>query len=280
MEPEIYKKDQKYNLIYINNEGKEKEYQIIPEEDMTKPKIIMKCKEDNKDFIKLKEVKKLEEGDNNMEENNINTLADIIKLRGGEGLDIGDSTIDMIVYFEYDGDSNDAYDKCLAEIAKNVKVERLDDEYAVVDLYNYVKEHLSAFEEIFDLAGNDEDEEVANMVEDLEGVFSGFLGDTAYNDLYNALTKKVENKIEEANKKAEYILIPANASQIEKLEKGSAFTWEGMDISPKNLEAIVEYFKKNTPSIKLPINFFTIISHSSCKVFSNICDFNFPLISS
>ena len=62
MEPEIYNKGQIYNITYINKDGEEKEYKFTPEEDITKPKIIMKCKEDNKDFIKLKEIKKLEEG--------------------------------------------------------------------------------------------------------------------------------------------------------------------------------------------------------------------------
>ena len=66
--PEIYKKDQKYNIIYSDQDGKDNEFEFTPEEDMTKPKMIMKCKEANKNFIKLKEIKKLEEGVRKMEE--------------------------------------------------------------------------------------------------------------------------------------------------------------------------------------------------------------------
>ena len=51
--PEIYKKDQKYNIIYSDQDGKDNEFEFIPDEDMSKPKMIMKCKEANKNFVKL-----------------------------------------------------------------------------------------------------------------------------------------------------------------------------------------------------------------------------------
>ena len=58
--PEIYKKDQKYNIIYADKDGKDNEFKFTPKEDMSKPEMIMKCKEANKNFVKLKEIKKLE----------------------------------------------------------------------------------------------------------------------------------------------------------------------------------------------------------------------------
>ena len=59
------------------------------------------------------------------------------------------------------------------------------------------------------------------------------------------------------SKELEYTLVTADQDKIKELEDHSAFTWEGMDISDENLKAIVEYFKKNTPTLKLPITFFT-----------------------
>ena len=190
--PEIYKKDQKYNIIYSDQDGKDNEFKFTPDEDMSKPKMIMKCKEANKNFVKLKEIKKLEEGVHKMEENNeIKTLANLILDRhqkGLEGLDIGDNTIDMIVYFDYDENSNDSYDKCLATIAKGTKIIRADEDYAVVDLFNYVKDHLDAFNEVLNIEGETEDDKAADVVENnLEGLFSGYTNDSTYNSLNSAL---------------------------------------------------------------------------------------------
>ena len=191
---DIYIKDQKYNIIYSDQDGKDNEFEFTPKEDMSKPEMIMKCKEANKNFIKLKEIKKLEEGVHKMEENqNINTLADLIKSRDGEGLDIGDNTIDMIVYFEYDEESNDSFDKCLKTIAEGTKVINVQGDYAVVDLYNYVIDHLNAFTAnfnvIIDPADGEDNETIAsNIVEGiLPGLFSGYTNDSTYNSLNLAL---------------------------------------------------------------------------------------------
>lgn len=200
--PEIYKKDQKYNIIYSDQDGKDNEFEFIPDEDMSKPKMIMKCKEANKNFVKLKEIKKLEEGVHKMEENqNINTLADLIKSRDGEGLDIGDNTIDMIVYFEYDEESDDSFDRCLKTIAEGTKVISIQDDYAAIDLYSYVKDHLSAFEKVLNIEGDTEDDRVADVVENnLEGLFSGYTSDTVYNTLNKNLKEVIQESFED-NKK-------------------------------------------------------------------------------
>lgn len=214
--PEIYKKDQKYNIIYSDQDGKDHKFEFTPDEDMTKPKMIMKCKDANKDFIKLKEIKKLEEGVHKMEENKkFNTLADIIEDRyekGLDGLDVGDNTIDMMVYFDYDpeeaANSADSYSKCLDTIARGCKVISYEDDYAVIDFYNYVIDHLNAFTNNFTINidpadGEDNETIAANIVEGiLPGLFSGYTNDHTYNSLDTDLLMGVQKKEEsfESNK--------------------------------------------------------------------------------
>jgi len=202
---DIYKKDQKYNIIYSDQDGKDNEFEFTPKEDMSKPEMIMKCKEANKNFIKLKEIKKLEEGVHKMEENKeIKTLADLILDRhqkGLDGLDIGDNTIDMIVYFDYDENSNDSFDKCLATIAKGTKIIRADEDYAVVDLFSYVKDHLDAFDIVLNIEGETEDDKAADVVENnLEGLFSGYTNDTVYNTLNKNLKGTIQESFEDSKK--------------------------------------------------------------------------------
>lgn len=208
--PEIYKKDQKYNIIYSDQDGKDHEFKFTPEEDMTKPKMIMKCKETNEDFVKVKEIKKLEEGVHKMEETKkLETLADIIEDRykkGLDGLDVGDNTIDMIVYFDYNPEdvtnSADTYSKCLDTIATGTKVVNYDEEeaYAVVDFYNYVIDHLNAFTNNFTINidpadGEDNETIAANIVEGiLPGLFSGYTNDHTYNSLDTDLLMGVQKK--------------------------------------------------------------------------------------
>lgn len=50
-----YQKDKEYNLKYATNNGATKEVKVKPEKDMTTPEMIMKLKNDNKDFFKLLE---------------------------------------------------------------------------------------------------------------------------------------------------------------------------------------------------------------------------------
>lgn len=52
-----YEKDKKYTVKYITDKFEEKEQEITPEKDMSKPEMIMKLKENNKDFFKLVENK-------------------------------------------------------------------------------------------------------------------------------------------------------------------------------------------------------------------------------
>ena len=56
----------------------------------------------------------------------------------------------------------------------------------------------------------------------------------------------------------EFTVTEINEDNVEKLHElveNSAFTWEGMNASDENLQAIVDDFKENT-DIKLPVNFY------------------------
>ena len=51
----MYNKNTEYNVKYVTKDGKEETKQITPENDMTKPQMIMKLKEEDKNFFKLLE---------------------------------------------------------------------------------------------------------------------------------------------------------------------------------------------------------------------------------
>lgn len=56
----------------------------------------------------------------------------------------------------------------------------------------------------------------------------------------------------------EWTLTKANEEKVRELEKGSALTWEGMNIDEENLDAIVDGLKELTPNVKLPVNFYYV----------------------
>ena len=63
---------------------------------------------------------------------------------------------------------------------------------------------------------------------------------------------------DEKDKEKEYTIteiLPENSEKINELAGKSAFTWEGMDASEENLQAIVDDLKENT-NITLPVNFY------------------------
>lgn len=77
-------------------------------------------------------------------------------------------------------------------------------------------------------------------------------------EIYNEFKKYIPENIEESKDitSKEFEVINATESDIQALEKGSAFTWEGMATSEDNLQSIVDFFKENTPTVKLPIKFY------------------------
>lgn len=65
----------------------------------------------------------------------------------------------------------------------------------------------------------------------------------------------IKSNLTESNKE-EYTLIHADSDKISELEKGSAFTWEGMAVDDENLNGIVDFFKKNTKGFKTPVTMY------------------------
>lgn len=102
--------------------------------------------------------------------------------------------------------------------------------------------------------------DLLNFIDDFDRL------DQWYESSYPLVEEEVDdewNELEESqclkteSDEKEYNLVEADKAKIKELENGSAFTWEGIRISDEDLKAITEYFKENTPSIKLPITFYT-----------------------
>lgn len=64
-----YQKDKEYNLKYVTIGGETKELKLKPEKDMNTPEVIMKLRNDNKDFFKLLESVEYNTGDNSIASN-------------------------------------------------------------------------------------------------------------------------------------------------------------------------------------------------------------------
>lgn len=139
----MYSKDTKYDVKYVTKDGKEETKQIIPEEDMSKPQMIMKLKEEDKNFFKLienveyitpEELKKLHKDYKS-------TVGDIIKFSKYRGQDpeevrqrykdLGyDETDPMIVTSDGKGGT----------ILKPVKVKKEENKMSKT-LFDYLEEH-------------------------------------------------------------------------------------------------------------------------------------------
>ena len=139
----MYSKDTKYNVKYVTKDGKEETKQITPEEDMSKPQMIMKLKEEDKNFFKLienveyitpEELKKLHKDYKS-------TVGDIIRFSKYRGQDpekvrqkykdLGyDETDPMIVTSDGKGGT----------ILKPVKVKKEENKMSKT-LFDYLEEH-------------------------------------------------------------------------------------------------------------------------------------------
>ena len=139
----MYSKDTKYDVKYVTKDGKEETKQITPTEDMSKPQMIMKLKEEDKNFFKLledfeyitpEELKKLHKDYKS-------TVGDIIKFSKYRGedpeevrqryKDLGyDETDPMIVTSDGKGGT----------ILKPVKVKKEESKMSKT-LFNYLDEH-------------------------------------------------------------------------------------------------------------------------------------------
>lgn len=139
----MYSKDTTYDVKYVTKDGKEETKQITPTEDMSKPQMIMKLKEEDKNFFKLienveyitpEELKKLHKDYKS-------TVGDIIKFSKYKGQDpeevrqrykdLGyDETDPMIVTSDGKGGT----------ILKPVKVKKEENKMSKT-LFDYLEEH-------------------------------------------------------------------------------------------------------------------------------------------
>lgn len=139
----MYNKDTEYNVKYVTKDGKEETKQITPSEDMSKPQMIMKLKEEDKNFFKLienveyitpEELKKLHKDYKS-------TVGDIIRFSKYRGQDpekvrqkykdLGyDETDPMIVTSDGKGGT----------ILKPVKVKKEENKMSKT-LFDYLEEH-------------------------------------------------------------------------------------------------------------------------------------------
>ena len=201
-----YLKDKKYIVEYITNKGEEKEIEFIPNKDMNIANVILEVKNNNKDFLKLKNIKDKKE--ENLMNNTINNLYELLEARKFEGIDIADNVYDMIVYFEFDADDadKDSFDTYLAMLAKSLKITQEIDNDKVnsldevkVNLTEYVKNNYTLLESIFDFSTESEEEGIEVLVSEImPSVISGYATDSVYNQLVKeSKFIMTENKKEE-----------------------------------------------------------------------------------
>ncbi len=188
--PIVYKKDTKYNVSYINKNGETKNIEYTPKEDLSIAKIITNIKEENSDYLKLvsieesKSIKK----ESLLKEDKMmyKTYADIVN--DGRAADVADKTYDMLVYMDYDPDSDDYFDMFMAEFCKQLNIvdeSQLESGIVVCDVTTAVRNHYKTFDDIFELNGEDEEENVGDIVSEMiPNIVSGYTTDKVYEQLY------------------------------------------------------------------------------------------------
>ena len=188
--PIVYKKDTKYNVSYINKNGETKNIEYTPKEDLSIAKIITNIKEENSDYLKLvsieesKSIKK----ESLLKEDKMmyKTYADIVN--DGRAADVADKTYDMLVYMDYDPDSDDYFDMFMAEFCKQLNIvdeSQLESGIVVCDVTAAVRNHYKIFDDIFELNGEDEEENVGDIVSEMiPNIVSGYTTDKVYEQLY------------------------------------------------------------------------------------------------
>lgn len=188
--PIVYKKDIKYSVSYINKNGETKNIEYTPKEDLSIAKIITNIKEENSDYLKLvsieesKSIKK----ESLLKEDKMmyKTYADIVN--GGRAADVADKTYDMLVYMDYDPDSDDYFDMFMAEFCKQLNIvdeSQLESGIVVCDVTTAVRNHYKIFDDIFELNGEDEEENVGDIVSEMiPDIVSGYTTDKVYEQLY------------------------------------------------------------------------------------------------
>ena len=159
-------------------------------------------------------------------------------------------------------------DNKLTESIPGMDIFEHQDEYPEINLDLYgsdAQEAIIYIENNINKLNTEQLHELADKVfmEDINDVkeFMKYLASSDDEDIieiYNEFKKYIPENIEELKDitSKEFEVINATESDIQALEKGSAFTWEGMATSEDNLQSIVDFFKENTPTVKLPIKFY------------------------
>ena len=159
-------------------------------------------------------------------------------------------------------------DNKLTESIPGMDIFEHQDEYPEInlDLYGsdaqeaiiYIENNINKLniEQLHELADKVFMEDINDVKEFMKYLASSDDGDII--EIYNEFKKYIPENIEESKDitSKEFEVINATESDIQALEKGSAFTWEGMATSEDNLQSIVDFFKENTPTVKLPIKFY------------------------
>lgn len=198
--PEIFEANKTYKVTYADNKGGTQETEFTPSEDLSKAKVISQLRDENKDYLKLL---KITESYNKKEESStmeFKTYKEFVE--AGRAADVCDNVYDICVYIDYEPGSTDPYDMCLEKICSELHIldSDLDESLITCDITEYVKNHLDAFDKIFEINGEDEDEKIEEFVcEKFEVLMSGGASEKAYDDLYYALVgESKDEKIEEA----------------------------------------------------------------------------------
>lgn len=191
-----YIKGHTYNVEYVDNTGNIINEQYTPDKDVNIVNIIKYFKENKPNFLRLKEVKdykeesKMTESENNRK---ITNLYDYLEVTNFEDIDITDTHNDLLVAFCLDpenGDS-DSYDKFLTLLAKELQIPPMTEDeirsknitVLPVNMTKWVEDHFDKLDSIFDVGGESKEEEIAELVEAMEGLISGAATDTAYKQL-------------------------------------------------------------------------------------------------
>lgn len=198
--------NKEYILKYVTKNGEERELKYRSDKDMSTPQIINMIKNKDKDFFKLLENKKEEKTMNNLKEENneqMDTLYDLLEYRDFEDIDIGDTTYDMTVTYSIDIEDadNDPAQEFLVRLAKSLRViTPLDIEtlktidYVQVDLTKWVKDNFEVLESIFDFSATSKEEMIENIVIDgMEALIAGYTTNSVYEQL-NKGAKFTESK--------------------------------------------------------------------------------------
>lgn len=225
----MYNKDTEYNVKYVTKDGKEETKQITPSEDMSKPQMIMKLKEEDNNFFKLiegfeyitpEELKKLHKDYKS-------TVGDIIKFSKYRGQDpeevrkrykdLGyDETDPMIVTSDGKGGT----------ILKPVKVKKEESKMSKT-LFDYLDEH--SFEGV----------DIQDTVYDMSCWFEFTIEDAdsdPFDMFMSKLAKSLHIDFEDVNKTVVVDLTNWVTKNYEKLEE--IFDLSGED-KESNIEELV-----------------------------------------